>query len=339
VDYRARLYSALKRKDAGELLGALKEASDAEEDLAELIRPVQKDAASILFEGLKDERTHDASALVLAKICARDRKMLLEVCRLLEDENPALIAGAAAVLANTCSRSPKACADLPEWVIERLATVLKRKPEREPFVDRRRWSRVRAIDALGTIGNPAAIPHLVAALDDKDVMIVMRARYALARISDPVKVVDEISRHLSTEARVVPLVNALWVLERITLASSESQMAGFKKVVPILSRLIVESKDPEVRLRAMRALVNIDKNQGVGAISKLLYMNFGAKDERVWRAAIRSLERMAKIGCPEALHALRAFVEREEKFPEGRRSAAYSKAKSVLGMLEAEEKT
>jgi len=337
VDYKIKLDSALERRNVNELLELLKEANNAEEDLFELTRHAQKDVMRMLFEGLKSEQTHDISAIIIAKICARDSNLLLDVCRLLEEKNPALVAGAAAVITNTCSRSPESCKKLPNWIVGRLVDILKMR-QQEVFVDRRRWSRARAIEALGVMGDSAAIPALVSALEDKDLIVVMHARYALARMPDSAKVVDAILRFLSSESRIAPIVNALWILERITLSSPEGQMAQLKKAVPILTGLISKSSDPEVLYRGMRALANIDKEKGVESISALLYKDFGVKSERIEHFTVRNLVRLAKTNCPAAEHALRAFVEHEERLPENKRSPIYREAKSALEMLEAEEK-
>jgi len=338
MDYLARLRAAVGGGDVEGALAALKEASEAEADLAEVVVPFRQDLLGTLFKGLGNEATHDRSVLFLSNICTGDNLALLEVCSLLKGNDRALFAGAAAVLARVCPRSPEARSALPHWVVDSLVPVLGRKQEKEGFVDRRKWSRVMAVEALGAIGDARAVPALVSALNDKEPMIVLRARYALSRMRDAKAVVDAVAGLLSSETRVVPSVGGLWVLERIVLGTPAKHTEKIFHLLPILAGVIARSDDQEVQVRASNAMVGIDEKRGVKEIAALMGKDFGKRSGHVKRAAAMALIRLADAGYPAARAELERLVSAEEKLAEEKRPEYYEEAKATLDELRAEEK-
>jgi len=336
MDYSDLLRAALKSGDTEGLISALKDASDSEADLAEVVVPFKKDALALLFKALGKEAAHDRAVILLSEICTGDMGALLEVCGLLKSGDKALYAGGAAVLSRVCPRSPEARSALPPWVLESLISTLKGKTVKEGFVDRRRWSRVRAVEALGAIGDAKAIPVLVSALDDEDAMIVLRARYALAGMKDKEAVAGELGRVLSSETHIVPLVGALWVVEKVALAAPSGR-PEFSLLIPVLAGLLAKNDDAEVQMRAANAMVSIDEKQAVREIAALLGKDFGKRDGGVKRTAASALVRLAEAGYPAAREELKRLVAREGKLPEGKRAACYEEAKLALDAIKSKE--
>ena len=329
---RDPIRDAVAGRDVRPLLAALKGASDAEEDLGELVTPERDAVLSLLFGGLPDEKLHDSCVLFLSKICARDRSSLARVFALLKGKDARAASGAAAVVATVCARNPKLCQPAPRGAVASLRALLS-NPAREDFHDDRSV-RPRAVEALGALGDAAAVPVLVSALGDEDDAVAEKAKYSLVGMRTQARVLAEVTRLLSPAASAAPVSRALWVVNRMAL-SGDADESSFSPLLPDIARVIASKDDAIVQWRAASAAVAIDRAKGVRAIAGLLAQEFGSRNERAWRNAVSALSRLAESGYPAARDEIRRFVSSQERLPEEKRRAAYGEARFALDVLEA----
>lgn len=328
------LRTALNKKDFATLAAFLKEASDAEEDLGAIVSTKKAEVLDVLSVGLKSEETHEQAVLLLSKIGARDEGFLVKVCSLLNSGDRAYSSGAAAVISWVCSRNPGSCAVLPASVSGELLRMLRARHSRETFADRRKWSRARAAEALGAMGCSDAVGALVGALGDPEEAVALNAKYALAGMRDCDRVVEEISGRLTPESGSAFLSNALWVLGRIAL-SAPGGGEGLRPLLRKLSKIASESDDVETQRRAVRAMLDVDREAAIKEISGFLKRDFGDRSERVWRMAVGTLARLADAGHKQAGIELREFALRMEALPPKKRPDAYGEARFALDVMEA----
>lgn len=146
-----------------------------------------------------------------------------------------------------------------------------------------RWM---AAVALGEIGDPAAVPGLLAALDDPDTYVRSRAAVALAEVGEAA-LEDLIAAIHNGDERV-----------RWGAAIALGKIGGDRAVEALIKTL--PDPDDDVRLRAAAALADI----GEPAVPRLMDA-LGTDDDRLREGATAALSQIGRPAVPAVVRALR----------------------------------
>jgi len=164
-------------------------------------------------------------------------------------------------------------------------------------IDDARWFvQRRAVQLLGQIGRPEAVPILQPLLRKSDPRVAQAAISALTFIPDPAA-----ARAIHTVLRA-----ATGEIRRAVIDALVAQRDP--RVVPMLVRIIEESdplaKDHEVVLETIAALGLVPSEAGVAALATVIARRgfFGRRKLRALKE--RGVEALARIGTPAAQAAL-----------------------------------
>lgn len=146
-----------------------------------------------------------------------------------------------------------------------------------------RWM---AAVALGEIGDPAAVPGLLAVLDDPDTYVRSRAALALGEIGEAA--LEGVLTALRTGGERV----------RWGAAIALGKIGGERAVEALIGALC--DPDDDVRLRAAAALADI----GEAAVPRLIAA-LGADDDRLREGATAALSQIGRVAVPSLAAALR----------------------------------
>jgi len=292
--------------------------------------------AERLMPLLEKEETFDCAVLLLSRISSVNDEALASVIALLDDEKTQFQAGAAGVLSEFCNRKPSDhCRNRygqAKSVLGKLMRVTKNNKQPEPFKDKRRWSRVKAVEAIGEMNIPEAIPFLVELLGDGDPMVVFRARAALSKHKEK-EVIDAMQEILKKEKSDSQILGALWILDRLANQYSRGESEDLRRVIPALLELFERQLDERVHSRIVRLLLRIDEKEGVLALESLLTKDAGKRTAKLHETAVSYLGRLAENGNEEALNALKRFVENSSEAGNVS-SNVYEEARFVLEVIE-----
>lgn len=196
------------------------------------------------------------------------------------------------ILMHMCHLS-KAYEDAVELVM-RLARPGGRITERETVMWDGDKPRREAVDALGRLKDPKAVPALIAALDDDDPVLRVKALDALKEIGD-VRAVPGLIAHLGCAEDIdgFPFRNRI-----ISLL----QVFGEEKVVDAFNQALYGSAAGVEQLR----------QDGRRAVIDGLLCALEAREPKSWQAyarnstVVHAAEALAELGAVEALPKLRA---------------------------------
>ncbi|MBN2121935.1 HEAT repeat domain-containing protein [Candidatus Micrarchaeota archaeon] len=166
--------------------------------------------------------------------------------------------------------------------------------------------RVKAAEALGTIGNRSAVPSLIKALGDENPNLVFSATGALGKIGGT-KSRDALLNVMEDEKRDVKL--------RAYAAFKLGQISGAKTDAKIVSALIkaLESGHEKIRESAANSLGIIGDASSIPALVKTV-LNDNAKVRRSAAGALRSM------GAKAVPALLEVISEGENPFRRGKTS-------------------
>ncbi|GET40636.1 HEAT repeat domain-containing protein [Microseira wollei] len=160
--------------------------------------------------------------------------------------------------------------------------------------DKDSFSRTNAAEALGNIGNPQAVDALIAALNYEDWFVRIKAGEALGKIGNP-QAVDVLMSALNHEDMSVSM-NAAEALGKIdNLQAVDALM------------LALNDEDQDVRRKAAEVLGKIGNSQAVDAL--MVALNDEDQDVRT-----NAAEALGKIGHPQAVDALIADLKDQHKW-------------------------
>jgi len=174
-----------------------------------------------------------------------------------------------------------------------IIQLLKREPEGSV--------RAGACFALKGIGDPAAVPSLIAALEDQDVYVIRVAIKALGEIGDPrglPPLIDCLKNHQLSHIRRVA-------------AYALGETGSKEAVEPLIQAL----KDPsmEVRKSAAEALGKLRDSRALEPLKELVKYKKFSKWDKLGYAREGILENMKKMDGPQARDILTYFAKHGDK--------------------------
>jgi len=156
--------------------------------------------------------------------------------------------------------------------------------------------RREAAEALGEMGDPRAVPPLVEALRDADILVRDRAEEALGKLKDPsaIEPLMEIMREKRS------FLKRLFSDTRERAARVLGEVADASAVEPLIG-MLGNRKDPVGQALAAGILGRIGDPRGIAPLAELLTQSKGAASAYARKVAARSLARIDDDRAAEAL--------------------------------------